>query len=156
MGRTWLGSLANAFLIRDPAAVVASYARVREEPTLEDLGFPQQVEIFRACADRSGFAPPVVDAADLLAAPEPLLRTLCGRLGLDFDPAMLRWPAGARDTDGVWAAHWYSSVAASTSFAAPGAPGAPGDAAILPDRLRGLLERCRPYYEELLPYRLLA
>src|SRR4051794_38957222 len=48
VGRDWLARVSNAFLIRDPAHVVASYARVRGEPTLEDLGYPQQVEIFRA------------------------------------------------------------------------------------------------------------
>src|SRR5882757_253443 len=46
VGRAWLSALSHAFLIRDPAYVVASYAKVRE-PTLDDLGYPQQVEIFR-------------------------------------------------------------------------------------------------------------
>src|SRR5207342_1617118 len=63
-GRGWLRDLTHAFLIRDPAGVVASYARVRGEPTLADLGFPQQVEIFRTCADSAGSPPPVVDAVD--------------------------------------------------------------------------------------------
>src|SRR5689334_2275409 len=38
MGRSWLETLTHAYLIRDPAHVVTSYARVRGDPTLEDLG----------------------------------------------------------------------------------------------------------------------
>ena len=38
-------------------------------------------------------------------------------------PARLRasafpWPAGPRESDGVWAPHWYAAVEASTGFAA--------------------------------------
>jgi hypothetical protein len=149
VGRDWLADVTNAFLIRDPAGVVASYAKVRGEPTLEDLGFPQQVEIFRTCAQRTGAAPAVVDAADLLAAPEPMLRLLCERLAVAFDPAMLAWPAGPRASDGVWAPHWYAAVEASTGFAPPS-----GTRPQVPEHLLPLLERCRPYYDELAAHRL--
>jgi hypothetical protein len=148
-GRDWVGRVTNAFLVRDPAGVVASYARVRGEPTLEDLGFPQQVEIFRACADLIGSAPPVVDAADVLADPRGVLTLLCERLGIGFDDRMLSWPAGPRPTDGVWAPHWYGSVEQSTGFGPP-----PTTRPDVPDRLLGLLERCRPYYDELCAHRL--
>ena len=111
VGREWLGRLTNAYLIRDPAHVVASYAKVRGTPTLDDLGYPQQVEIFRAHGG------PVVDAADLLRDPARVLPALCDALGIAFDPAMLSWPPGRRDTDGVWAPHWYAAVERSTGFA---------------------------------------
>jgi hypothetical protein len=123
--------------------VVASYARVRGEPTLTDLGYPQQVEIFRAHGG------PVVDAADVLRDPAPVLRRLCAALGIDFDPAMLRWPPGPRATDGVWAPHWYAAVEASTGFA----PYDPSPAEV-PARLRPLVEAAQPYYDELAANRL--
>jgi hypothetical protein len=138
VGRAWLGEVANAYLIRDPAHVVASYAKVRGEPTLEDLGYPQQVEIFRAHGG------PVVDAADVLRDPSDVLPALCEALGVPWDPAMLSWPAGRRDTDGVWAPHWYAAVERSTGFG----PYDPAPA-VVPDALRGLVERARPLYEEL-------
>ena len=143
MGRDWLGALTHAYLIRDPAHVVASYARVRGEPTLTDLGYPQQAEIFRAHGG------PVVDAADILRDPETVLARLCAALGLDFDPAMLHWPAGPRATDGVWAPHWYAAVQASTGFA----PYDPAPAEV-PDRLHPLVEAAQPYYDELAAHRL--
>jgi hypothetical protein len=142
MGRSWLAGLTHAFLIRDPAHVVASYARVRDEPTLADLGYPQQVEIFRA------YGGPVVDAADVLRDPAGTLRRLCAALGIPFDEAMLHWPAGPRDTDGVWAPHWYAAVQASTGFA----PYRPAPAEV-PARLRPLVAAAQPYYDELAAHR---
>jgi hypothetical protein len=142
MGRSWLAGLTHAYLVRDPAHVVASYARVRDEPTLADLGYPQQVEIFRA------YGGPVVDAADVLRDPAGTLRRLCAALGIPFDEAMLHWPAGPRDTDGVWAPHWYAAVQASTGFA----PYRPAPAEV-PARLRPLVAAAQPYYDELAAHR---
>ena len=124
--------------------MLTSYAKVREEPTLEDLGLPQQLELFET------YGGPVVDAADVLRDPRATLGLLCAELGIDFDDAMLAWPAGPRDTDGVWAPHWYAGVEASTAFA----PYSPGSGDPLPDHLVPLLERCQPYYDALAPYRL--
>jgi hypothetical protein len=142
--RSALGGLQHAFLVRDPERVLTSYAKVREEPTLEDLGLPQQAELFER------YGGPVVDAADVLRDPAATLGLLCAALGIEFDEAMLAWPAGPRDTDGVWAPHWYAGVEASTGFA----PYSPGSGDPLPDRLRPLLERCRPYYDALAAYSL--
>ncbi len=142
--RAALAGLQHAFLVRDPERVLTSYAKVREEPTLEDLGPPQQVELFER------YGGPVVDAADVLRDPARTLGLLCSALGIGFDDAMLSWPAGPRDTDGVWAPHWYAGVEAPTGFA----PYSPGCGDPLPDRLRPLLERCRPYSDALAAYRL--
>lgn len=143
--REALAGLQHAFLVRDPERVLTSYAKVREEPTLEDLGLPQQVELFER------YGGPVVDAADVLRDPRGTLAALCAALDIGFDEAMLAWPPGPRDTDGVWAPHWYAGVEASTGFA----PYSPGSGDPLPGRLRPLLERCRPYYEAVAAHRLL-
>jgi hypothetical protein len=138
VGRDWLAGFAHAYLIRDPAHVVASYAKVRGAPTLADLGYVQQVELFRT---RGG---PVVDAADLLHDPPGVLSRLCAALGIGYDPAMLSWAPGRRDTDGVWAPHWYAAVEASTKFGPYTPPSGP-----VPDRLAPLVEAAQPYYDEL-------
>ncbi len=140
---TALSGLRHAYLLRDPAHVVASYARVRGEPTLADLGYAQQVQIFRR------YGGPVLDSAYLLRDPAGVLTALCAALGIGYDPAMLSWPAGPRDTDGVWAPHWYSTVESSTGFAAyDPAP------ARVPERLRPLVEAAQPYHDELAAHRL--
>jgi Sulfotransferase domain len=139
-----LAGLRHAFLVRDPERVLTSYAKVREAPTLDDLGLPQQVQLFET------FGGPVVDAADVLADPRGTLSALCTALDVPFDEAMLSWPAGPRDSDGVWAPYWYARVEASTGFA----PDRPGGGDPLPDRLRPLLDQCLPYYAALEPYKL--
>ena len=42
----WMEDMVNVFLIRHPARVIASYVQKRESPTLDDIGFRQQVEIY--------------------------------------------------------------------------------------------------------------
>jgi hypothetical protein len=107
---------AHAFLIRHPARVIASYAAKRVAVRPDHLGVTRQRAYFDREADRLGAAPPVIDSGDILADPPAMLARLCSALGIAWDPAMLAWAPGRRDTDGVWAAHWYASVEASTSF----------------------------------------
>ena len=66
----------HAFLIRDPARMIASYLRKREAAAFEDFGLERQAEFFEREADRLGRAPPVVDASDVLADPEGTLSAL--------------------------------------------------------------------------------
>ena len=143
--RAALAPLRHAYLLRDPAELLASYAKVRSEPTLADLGIVQQAEIFAA------YPGPVIDSRDLLENPEGTLRALCEALGIPFTAAMLRWPPGPRDTDGVWGPYWYENVWRSTGFGPYRAPDEP-----LPARLAALAERCQPYYQQLHARRLTA
>jgi hypothetical protein len=139
-----LRGLRHAFLIRDPRQLLASYARVRTEPVLADLGLAQQLEIFRL------FGGPVVDAGDILREPRAMLEALCATLGVRFDPAMLWWPAGPRPTDGVWARYWYDGVRRSTGFGPYRET-----TADLPPALEPLTAQCQPFYDEMSARRLL-
>jgi len=151
-GRDWMAQVRNAFLIRDPAAVLASYVKKRGEVTLADIGIVQQRELFDREADRTGRAPPVVAGVDILANPAATLSLLCASLGIGYSDAMLRWPAGPRDSDGVWAPAWYNAVEKSTGFEAP--PAAANIA--LPDELQRIADQARPYYESMATHRLVA
>jgi hypothetical protein len=113
----WLSGLRHCFLIRSPAEVIASYARVRQNPTLHDLGLPQQWRLFTHVADAGDDTPPVIDAADLLRDPRTVLSAVCDALDVPFSERMLSWPPGRRATDGVWADHWYDAVDRSIGFA---------------------------------------
>jgi hypothetical protein len=152
MGRDWLPSMTHAFLIRDPAPMLASLEDKLGRFDLDATGLPQQVEIFDLVVRTTGRVPPVVDSADLLAAPEPMLRVLCAALGVPFTPRMLSWPAGPRATDGIWARHWYERVERSTGFEPADAVEAPR----LTGRLAELEGRCRPLYDKLRAHRLRA
>lgn len=148
VGRDWLGRVTNAFLIRHPREVLISYAKVVAEPTFDDTGFPQQLDIF-AWVNERGATPPVIDAHDVLADPRRTLGLLCDALGVPFDDAMLHWPAGPRATDGVWAKYWYAEVERSTGFKTVEPRDEP-----LPERFRELFERCMDCYEQLYRHRL--
>ncbi|WP_432479140.1 HAD family hydrolase [Nocardioides sp. GXQ0305] len=136
----WARGLRNVMLIRDPVEVVASYVKSREACEPDDIGLLQQVDLL----DQLDAQPPVIDAADFLRDPEAHLRWLCDWLGLPFTDRMLAWPAGPRDSDGIWAPHWYDAVWASTGFA----PYRPREVD-LSSHDAGVAEACRPAYERL-------
>ena len=86
--RSALKPLRHAFLIRAPGELLASYAKVRAQPDLDDLGLRQQVEILPA------FGGPVVDSRDILDHPERTLRALCEALDVPFDERCSRGHPG--------------------------------------------------------------
>jgi hypothetical protein len=147
--RQWLDAVTSCFLIRDPREVIASYIKKRENPALEDLGYVQQTEIFDFVRARAKSLPPILDAKDVLKNPERMLGLLCKAIGVEFSESMLSWPAGFRETDGVWAKHWYGEVAKTTSFR----PYRPRHDEV-PERLSKIYERCRDCYERLYEWRL--
>jgi hypothetical protein len=150
IGRDWMTQCRNAFLIRDPVMVLASYTVKRADVTLADIGIVQQRELFEREADRLGTAPPVIAGADILANPPRSLARLCTALNIPYTDAMLSWPAGRRDTDGVWAPAWYNAVEQSTGFAPPHAE----SDVKLTDDLQRIADEAIPHYKALARYRL--
>ena len=149
--RGWMDAVVNCFLIRDPREVLASYARMRSTVTVEDVGVPQQAEIFDYVQARSTDTPVVLDARDVLENPRGVLSALCDRVGVEFTERMLAWPPGPRESDGVWAKHWYHSVHRSSGFQPYVAKTDP-----LPGHLEPLARECEPHYHRLWEQRLKA
>jgi hypothetical protein len=142
-GLDWTKDCRNAFLIRDPAHVLMSYTVKRAEVSLADIGFPRQTELFQREADRLGEAPPVIEGIDVQRDPKGTLSKLCVALDIPWTDAMLSWPPGRRDTDGVWAPAWYDAVEKSTGFDPP-----KGEKRIqLSDDLKKIADAARPHYE---------
>uniref|UniRef100_A0A251K7I8 Branched-chain-amino-acid aminotransferase-like protein 1 n=1 Tax=Manihot esculenta TaxID=3983 RepID=A0A251K7I8_MANES len=101
-------------LIRNPLDILPSFRKV-VPPSFLELGLAELVSIYSDLS-QMGKPPAVVDAADLQQDPEGTLRGLCKDLEIPFDDAMLRWEAGPKPIDGVWAPWWYKSVHQSTGF----------------------------------------
>ncbi|MEM9014801.1 MAG: HAD family hydrolase [Pseudomonadota bacterium] len=137
----WVADTRVFQLIRDPAAMVASYKNKYDdiEPIVHSLNI--QRRIYDDCI-AAGRPCPILDANDVLDDPEGMLRALCQVLGIPFDLAMLAWEAGTRPEDGVWGPHWYDAVIASTGFRAARSRTEP-----LPQDLAKVAERCLPGYE---------
>jgi Sulfotransferase domain len=144
----WLLQLSNAFLIRHPAEMLPSLNAKMGLPQLPDTGLPQQLALLRFIRERTGTTPPVLDSEDILRDPRGALSRFCATIGVPFLERMLHWPAGRRETDGVWAKYWYDAVEKSTGFE----PYRARERTVAPE-LQPVLEKCLPYYEELREYR---
>ncbi len=149
VNRDWFSTLSHAFLIREPAQVVASYGEKRNDVDALDLGFQQQHNLFNLVFEMNGDIPPVIDSKDVLRNPEQILSKLCEQLNVPFLPQMLSWPAGRRESDGAWAPHWYHNVEASTGF------GPYVEKEIeLNAHQASVVEECLPHYQALYRHKL--
>jgi hypothetical protein len=147
--RSWIGRLTNAFLIREPREVVTSFVKIAGTPRLEETGLPQQLQIFNLVREQTDRVPPVIDSRDVLENPRRTLQLLCESLNVEFTEAMLSWPPGPRDTDGVWAKYWYDALLKSTTFQ----PYKPKNEPV-PPGLENLLREAEKIYEQLYRLRL--
>jgi len=145
--RAFMAGLINLFLIRDPREMLPSLARTIPNPTLRDTAYKKQHELFRYTVDELGQRPVVIDSKKLLLDPESILKQVCSRIGISFEPEMLHWEKGPIPEDGVWAKHWYHNVHNSTGFK----PYSPKEEPV-PGHLEELLSTCLDYYNEMEPY----
>ena len=151
LNEDWFAGLSHTFLIRHPAHVVSSYGEKRSEVTAADVGFERQQKLFDLVCQLTGSAPPVIESKDVLTNPKASLIALCKKLNVPFDENMLSWPAGPRDSDGVWAPHWYQNVEKSTGFA----PYIEKEIS-LTDKEQRVVDECLPYYQLLLEHKVVV
>ncbi len=148
MDRSFLPKFTNVLLTREPHDMLTSLQKRLPDATIDDTGFPELMEILDTLLE-AGEEPIVVDTKILLADPRRVLSGLCDRIGIEFDEAMLSWPAGPKPEDGAWAPHWYDGVHKSTGWQ----PHVDKRAELLPG-VAPALELAKPMYERLLPYRI--
>ena len=147
----WLKHLKNCFLIREPREMITSLIHFIPEPTLEDTGLPQQVRLYDWVRENVDSNPPVIDSKDVLLNPRRILEQLCDAVGIAFTDAMLKWPPGIRETDGVWAKYWYKKVEPTTGFGTYKPKNDP-----VPESMLGLLDECNTLYERMAGRRITA
>jgi len=112
----WIKKVKNCLLIRHPNDVITSYLKKNEIENVEQLGYLQQVNIYKILSQETELPPIIFDAQDLLKNPKKMLMEICKNLKIEFNDKMLSWPSGSRETDGVWGEYWYKKVTASTGF----------------------------------------
>jgi len=146
----WIKSMKNCLLIRHPNDVISSYSKKFEINNIRQLGYLQQIEIYKMLTTQIGSSPIIIDAKDLLSEPKKMLIEVCKNLRIKFDDKMLSWPQGVRTTDGVWGKHWYKQVQISTGFK----PYIKTDR-IIPDKYQDLYKQCMKYYDFLYQNRII-
>ena len=139
----FLDQMTTVILIRDPEQMLPSLIHQVPQPELADTALAMQRSVFDHLSQR-GTPPCVLDAREVLTNPEKVLRELCSKVGIDFEPGMLHWEPGKNPRDGVWAPHWYHVIHQSSGFAPYRHKTAP-----FPEFLRPLLSECLPYYQSL-------
>lgn len=144
LDRSFLPRLTNVILTRDPLEMLPSFARVINQPTLDDVGYKLHVELVEFLQTK-GIKPIVIDSKNILLDPEKELTRLCALLEIPFDSRMLSWKAGAREEDGVWAPYWYANIHPSTGFIPYKPKKDP-----FPEKLKPLLSVCQTYYKQLI------
>lgn len=126
-------------LIRNPLDILPSFDKVVESSFLE-VELASLVALYSELCELV-CPPPIVDAADLQKNPEGTLRCLCDALGIPFQTSMLKWEAGPKKFDGLWAPWWYRRVHESKDFESPPLYPRP-----FPFKLYSLLEQSLPLY----------
>ena len=116
MDLQWTMNMKHCFLIRHPKYVVNSYVQKRESASSADIGIERQYRLYSQISMTTGQNIPVVDAVRFLSDPAGSLQQICTLLDMPFLPEMLEWPKGRRESDGVWASHWYGNVESSSGF----------------------------------------
>lgn len=107
------------FLIRHPRRAIPSYYRCTIPPLDEvtgfynfmpsEAGYEELVKLFdflveTGIVDKKQIT--VVDADDMLDNPEEVIRQFCDKVGLDFQPEMLKWRDEDRDHAAELFAKW--------------------------------------------------
>ena len=149
MNLSWAKEMRHCFLLRDPREVLLSLANKTDAIDAHATGLPHQSWLVAELHRLTGEVPLLVDSRDILLNPEAMLTRICVHLGLSFDEDMLRWEAGPKSCDGIWAPHWYDAVWASTGFA----PYRRREGTLTP-ALAEVLEEVKPLYDRLYAARL--
>ncbi|WP_424961638.1 sulfotransferase family protein [Ekhidna sp.] len=139
----YLLPMKNIFLIRDPKQLIASFAQVISQPTLQDIGLKYEADILDYLIQNE-ITPIVIDSNDILADPKKGLSKLCKEISISFEEEMLSWEKGALPEDGAWAKYWYKNVHNSTGFTKQKTSERP-----LPEQCKDLYKEALPYYQKL-------
>ena len=120
-----LSSFTHTFLIRRPDKAICSlYTCGQTMPgwTFEPMqaGFKSLYNFYKHMQQVTDKPLLVIDADDLLSAPDEMMEAYCNAVGIRYNPGMTSWEPGMIHDWSVvsewWTDHWYTSVAATSGF----------------------------------------
>lgn len=147
----FLREATHTFIIRNPAAAIASHYRLNPKLRRDEIGFARLHEIFEAVTEATGATPLVLDSDELVAAPGQYVEAYCRHVGIPHMPEALSWnpvrlPAWERT------ARWHTAVSESCGLRSS-PPLADVDVAGDPV-LSDFLRYHEPYYQQMRSARL--
>ncbi|CAN5462685.1 branched chain amino acid aminotransferase [soil metagenome] len=150
LNEDFLSKMKNILFIRDPKQIISSYAQVRPDVNMQDIGIEKQWQLYQQLTASNQHCV-VFDSNEILKAPEKVLTELCDAIDIPFYNSMLHWPAGPKPEDGVWAKYWYDNVHKSTGFEKQAT-----SSRTLPDYLEPLYNESKRYYDQLFQHSIKA
>ncbi|HEU5129211.1 MAG TPA: hypothetical protein VFU12_14590 [Glycomyces sp.] len=150
--RRFLAEATHSFIVRDPAAAIASHYALNPDLKRDEVGFARLHEIYRACAPHAERPPAIISAEDLVERPEALVRAYCRAVGVPFMPEALSWRPGM---DPGWerTRRWHESVGRTAGFT--GGSGSYRHTVDNHETLAEYFDHHLPYYRSLYRDRLL-
>ena len=144
---SWINKGKNIFLLRDPIKVIKSYIKNNNIINSSDIGFPEQLKIFKYVKknNKSNFI--VINADYILKNPKIILSEICKKLQIKFDERMLSWKSGERSSDGIWSKIWYKNVIKSEKFQLQKT-----EKIEIPNKYNEIYQECLRIYKELNQY----
>ena len=148
----------HTFLIRDPErAVYSKYKIIASNNTPgynnfdpSEVGFGELYNMYNYLKERTGVAPPVIQAEDLQRNPEQTMQTFCKVVGIEYKTDMTTWePMKIPGVPRFWR-EFFGTVEESSGFIMtnPAAPN-PIDYKQMPNEMVESIKTAYPYYKVL-------
>lgn len=142
---TFIRSVNNTFLIRDPKLSIPSLYKMRADYAERETGFEGQFELFQRVRDITGKAPFVLDGEQLKKSAELIVPDYFQYIGQEMPADILSWSAGSR-ADWVGRESWHLDAINSEGFESTASK---IDFDQLPQKVLKSIDRSMFYYEKM-------
>ena len=117
-GAGYLDGMVHSFLIRDPREQIVSMRHKWPDLAELETGVAEQRALFDRLTAEFGTPPPVIDADELVDDTESVVAAWCEAVGIEHDPASLRWEASETTTEFSFydGGSWHENLARSTGL----------------------------------------
>ena len=162
--RRGLDRFTHTFIIRRPERAVYSLFKTGEGSGDEwvgfdpkEAGFREMHNLYTFVQEKLGYAPVVVDADDLLADPEGMMKAYCSAVGIPYEENMTKWePGPISDWEGRgWGMDWYEQLLQSSGIIRRTKKSTVDLPQDLPREVSQCIAESKPFYEALYSVRLL-
>lgn len=151
IGKDFLASAMNTFIIRPPMETMASIYKQNFIVTEEEFGFTALERMFSIVTEELKQSAIIVEANRFRSNPQQVLSKYCQCLGIDFEPKMLEWETGSlkpwKPHEIEFQAQWHQTLENSTTILAP----TEVKVTIRPEDVE-IVERAGKIYAQLSPY----